>query len=105
MYRSKYNAKRTEVDGIKFHSKKEAKRYQRLKHELELGLISKLELQKPYKCVVMGTKICTYFADFYYWDTTKAKWITEDVKGMSTAMYRIKKKLVEALFEIQILET
>ena len=34
--RSKYNAKKTKVDAITFDSKKEAKRYQELKKNLNL---------------------------------------------------------------------
>lgn len=102
---TKYRAIRTQVDGIWFHSKGEAARYVRLAQEQDLKLISKLELQKPYVCIVAGAKICTYYADFYYWDETKREWITEDFKGVRTAIYKLKKKLVEAIFYIEILET
>ena len=53
--------------------------------------------------VVNGKKVCKYTADFRY--TTPSGEIIEDVKGVKTTVYRIKKKLVEALFGIEITET
>jgi hypothetical protein len=95
-FRSKYRAVKTEVDGITFDSKREAARYMELVLLERAGEISRLELQPKYDCVVNGKKICTYKADFRYFNANGS--VVEDVKGMKTPVYRLKKKLVEALF-------
>jgi hypothetical protein len=104
MSRSKYNAKRTDVDGIIFDSMAEARRYSNLKLLVRAGQITGLELQPQFPIVVNGKKICVYKADFRYFDTILQETIIEDVKGMQTAVYRIKKKLTEALYGIKITE-
>lgn len=94
--RSKYKAVRTTVDGISFASKKEANRYSELRILLDRGEIRQLEMQPRFACVVNGVKVCTYVADFCY--LTDRKRVIEDVKGVKTDVYSLKKKLVEALF-------
>ena len=49
--RSKYHAKPTTVDGIRFASMKEAKRYLELKKLQGLGVIKKLKLQPKYELI------------------------------------------------------
>jgi len=93
---TKYRAVKTEVDGIIFDSKKEAARYKELILLKKSGVISHLELQPTYDCVVSGKKICRYRADFRYFD--KKGCVIEDVKGYKTPVYKLKKKLVEALY-------
>ena len=100
---TKYRAVKTEVDGIIFDSKKEAARYKELILLEKSGVISHLELQPRYDCVVNGKKICSYRADFRYFNDQNS--VVEDVKGFKTPVYRLKKKLVEALYPgIRILE-
>ena len=101
---SKYRNTKTVVDGITFHSMKEAKRYGELKILERAKEIKGLALQPTYQCTVNGVKVCKYVADFKY-TTRGGKEITEDVKGYRTALYRIKRKLVMACFGIEILET
>ena len=96
MRRNKYNAQKTMVDGILFDSKREAARYMQLMLLERAGKISHLELQPVYECVVNGKKICSYRADFRYF--TKDRNIVEDVKGFITPMFKLKKKLVEAIY-------
>ena len=93
---NKYRAVKTEVDGIVFDSKREAARYMELMLMQRAGEIKRLELQPKYDCIVNGRKICTYRADFRY--STNENSIVEDVKGMKTPVYKLKKKLVEALY-------
>lgn len=102
--RTKYAAVKTVVDGITFASKKEAKRYQELKMRESVCLIRDLKLQPKFPIIVKGKKVCDYFADFGYWDVDKGDFVVEDVKGMKTPVYRLKKKLVEALYGIKITE-
>lgn len=99
---SKYRAIRTEVDGIMFASKKEAMRYKELKFMLQEQRISDLVLQPKFPIEVNGKKICNYFADFLYQENGKQ--VVEDVKGVKTSIYRVKKKLTEAIYNITIKE-
>jgi hypothetical protein len=100
----KYHAVPTVVDGIRFASKAEAKRYRDLKLLQHAGEIEDLQLQPRWPCVVNDIKVCTYVADFKYWCTLQGCEIIEDVKGMPTPVYKLKKKLVEALHDITITE-
>ena len=93
--RSKYSAKRTVCGHDHMHdSKMEAARCDAL-HALQLtGNITALEQQPEFRVVVGGKHVCTYKADFAYFTANTR--IVEDVKGMLTPVYRLKKKLVEA---------
>lgn len=101
---SKYHAIKTEVDGYVFDSKKEAARYSELKLAEISGDISDLELQPRFPIIINETKICTYIADFRYKERD-GKEIVEDCKGMRTAVYRLKKKLVLAVHGVEIFES
>lgn len=83
---SKYNAISTEVNGIKFASKREAARYQMLLLELKAGKITDLTLQPVFK-FPCGIK---YVADFKY--TEKGKIVYEDVKGFKPPIFNLKMK-------------
>lgn len=99
----KYQNVKGEADGLSFDSQKEKKRYGQLKMLLRAKLISELELQARFPILVNGVKICTYIADFKY--IRDRKLVAEDTKGFRTPVYRLKKKLVEAIYGIKILET
>lgn len=95
---SKYLAKKTVVDGIKFDSKKESKRYLGLKLLEKGGLISDLERQKRFELVPKqkDERAVHYVADFYYYDREHGYWVAEDVKSSFTRKkpeYIIKRKL------------
>jgi hypothetical protein len=94
--RSKYGAVRTVVDGISFASKAEARRYAALKIAEKAGLITGLEMQPRYPVTINGVKVFTYVADFRYWQDGKR--IVEDVKGVETEAFKLKKRIVEAIF-------
>lgn len=92
---NKYGNKRTEVDGINFHSKKEANRYGALKL-LERGrAISDLRLQPRFKLFVNEKLVTTYVGDFSYQDGGLE--VVEDTKGFETADFKIKWALAQAL--------
>ena len=98
MRRSKYSARKTEIDGVLFDSKKEANRYCELKL-LEKGKVrSNLELQPKFELAegfrYQGKKYqaINYIADFKYVEENGIE-VIEDVKGMKTDVYNIKKKL------------
>ncbi len=99
---NKFGAKVTTVDGIKFHSIGEARRYETLKFWLRVGAISKLEFQPAYICLVGGIKIGKYVADFRYLNDL-GEVIVEDFKGFDTPLSKWKRKHVEAQYGIKII--
>ena len=101
---SKYHAQKTEVHGICFDSKKEATRYQELLILERAGQIVELELQPRLDLVVNNQKIGFYKGDFRYKDASTGNSVLEDVKGMKTPVYNLKRKLVKALYGIDIVE-
>jgi hypothetical protein len=100
--RSKYGAKRTTVDGVTFASKREAKRYGELKALQDAGVISRLELQPAFPLVVAEVVVGVYKADFAYVENGRR--VIEDVKGVRTPVYRLKKRIVEAYHKVTIRE-
>lgn len=101
---SKYSAVRTEVDGITFASKKEARRYGELKLLERAGVIKDLELQKRFPLKVNGHLVCTYVSDFVYHDNVLGHRIVEDAKGHRTREYITKSRLFEAVHGFRIVE-
>lgn len=95
----KFNAKRTEVDGIKFSSKREAKHYEELKALQASGVVLFFLRQVPFH-LDGGVK---YLADFVVFFTDGSCEV-RDVKGMRTPLYIAKKKMVEAKYPIEIQE-
>ena len=95
---TKYNNKKTEIDGIVFDSKDESLYYQMLKNMKANGLIKDFELQpkfilqegfekdnKKYRAI-------HYIADFKVINNDGSAYIV-DIKGMLTTEFKIKLKL------------
>ena len=101
---SKYKAVPTEVDGIRWPSKKHARRYQELKVLLHVGMITDLEWEVTYDLVVNGILICRYRADWRY-RNQKKEIVVEDTKGFETRKFKIKSKLMLACHNIRIVLT
>lgn len=97
--RPKFNNTTVHLDGKRFMSKAEAGRYVELRKMELAGKISHLALQVPFK-FRCGAK---YVADFRYVEDGKC--VVEDVKGVKTAMYRLKAKMMLEEFGIKIRET
>ena len=95
----------TEVDGILFQSKKEATRWRMLLLLQKAGKIKDLSRQVSYRLDVNEQKICTYIADFLYHDVDLDRLVVEDVKGVRTPEYKLKRKLMLAIYGIEIKET
>lgn len=100
---SKYRAQPVEVDGRRYASKREARRALELQLLARAGAISELREQVRYRITINGVKVCDYIADFVYRETGVE--ITEDCKGFKTPIYRLKKKLMQAVLGISIKET
>ena len=123
---AKYHNTKVVYDDIKFDSKREAQRYQQLKLMEKAGVICDLKRQVKYelipaqyidgKCV---ERPMTYTSDFEYYvlqplkhrtvmaeadAKTIGKHIVEDVKGVRTEVYKIKKKLMLYKYGIRITE-
>jgi len=105
--RSKYGNKITEYNGTKFDSAKEAK------YARELDLLRKAQEasqrvvdwqgQVRYPLAINDAHICTYVLDFLvqYADGRQEH---VDVKGVKTSVYQIKKKMMKAVYDIDIIE-
>ena len=102
--RNKYRAKRAEMDGKKFDSCAEMRRYCQLKQLQLANEIEDLRLQESFPIEVNGIKCGSYRADFSYVDRRTGDTVYEDVKGYPTPLYKLKKKLVEAIHGIEIVE-
>ena len=95
--KNKYGAVKVKLDGITFDSKLEAARYKFLKELESAGAVSDIEVHPQFPCFVEGKKICTYIADFKY-KNVKGDEVIEDTKGVLTDVFKLKKKLVEAIY-------
>jgi hypothetical protein len=104
--RGKYGNKKVEIDGRKFDSVSEADRWSQLRIRERIGEIIELECQPAFPIVVNDQKIATYKGDFRYRVVSTNAVVVEDVKveATKTPLYRIKKKLVEAIHGVVIVE-
>ena len=100
---NKYGARRVTVDGYTFHSQREANRYRELRLLVRAKLIHDLRLQVPFSVEINGRHVCAWRADFVYWQDGQE--IIEDSKGYRTRLYRLKKRLIEAVYGFEIKET
>lgn len=106
---AKYHNVKVTVDGIRFDSAKEAWRWSELQLLERAGEISGLERQVPFELIPEQTrsdgkkeKPIIYVADFTYWQD--GRFVVEDVKGLKTREYVMKRKLMLAVHEIEIQE-
>jgi len=99
IHRHKYNAVQTVCDGIKFPSKKQAKYYSELKLRQRDGEILFFLREVPFD-LPGKVRMWIDFQEFHADGTIHFI----DVKGIKTQKYIIKKKMVEALYPIEIEE-
>jgi Protein of unknown function (DUF1064) len=105
---NKYAARAVEVEGIRFASTREARRYRELQLLARAGVIADLELQPRWVFMVEGIRIGAYRADFRYRVCRTGATVVEDVKSAATKRardYPLRKKLLRALFGIEVVET
>ena len=108
---NKYRNKTVVVGNERFDSKREANRWVELQLMERAGLISDLRRQVTYELIPTqrgedGSVIersCSYKADFVY--VCNGIQVVEDCKGMRTAAYIIKRKLMLKNYGIRIKET
>lgn len=107
---AKYHNKKVEYDGYTFDSIREKNYYIKLKLLEKAGKIKELELQKEYelqpsfKLNNKTSRKITYRADFTYKTAEDDKLHVIDVKGFRTDVYRLKKKIFEYKYKIEIEE-
>lgn len=111
---NKFGAKKVIIDGIKFDSIKEGRYYQLLvalkKAKNEADRVIKIELQPKFRYEIeykangnVYKKRAFYKADFkVIYADCRIEII--DVKGYKTDIYKQKKKIIEALYNIEIIE-
>ena len=103
---SKFGNKFTSCGQHEHRSKKEAKRCGELQIMEQTGEIRDLTQQPRFPIRIPEEElICTYVADFSYFKRGQQMRTVEDCKGMRTPLYKLKKKLAEALYRITIKET
>jgi hypothetical protein len=97
---AKYNNTKVKNKSGNFDSKLEWKRYCELKILEKANLIDNLSIHPKFLLQQSFTdkqsrthRKIEYIADFLYYDILKKSWVVEDVKGVKTEAYKIKKKL------------
>jgi hypothetical protein len=102
---NKFFAKKTIAMGLKFDSRWEAERWGQLKSMERAGVVNNLQRQIKFPLMINEQKICDYIADFEY-DLTEengtVKHIVEDAKGVQTPEFKLKKKMMKAIHNIDI---
>jgi len=107
----KYGNKKVVIDGIKFDSAKEGRRWQDLKMLYKVGKIRELDRQRVFilapSVVLHGRRkpALRYCADFVYIDDATGKTVVEDVKGVQTDVFRVKMHLMKSVHGIDLLIT
>jgi hypothetical protein len=112
---SKFNNRRVKTAaGVSFDSESEHRRWQELELLQKAGEIRELRLHPRYDLSVNGYHICRYVADYEYecrndpLSPQKWVWVCEDRKAgaiTQTPTFRIKRKLMLAIFNINVLIT
>jgi hypothetical protein len=108
---NKFGAKKTIIDGISFDSIKEGNYYSQLlqlkKAKNENDRVIEIELQPRFDIKINDKNIGFYKADFGITFADGTKKII-DVKGLKKGsayqLFKLKKKIVEALYNIEIIE-
>jgi hypothetical protein len=64
---------------------------------IKAGRLKSVDTQKKFTMAIGKKKICDHYVDFWVENFKGEKWV-EEVKGVSTAVWQLKKKLFEALY-------
>lgn len=101
---SKYRNKRVEYGGYKFDSIAEKDRFIELRMLETKGYIKDLKLQVPFVLIPKSKygRDVRYIADFTYYIDKEL--VVEDVKGVLTKEYKLKKRLMQEKYHITIQE-
>lgn len=107
--KSKYHSRKITRDGITFDSVKEYRRHCELLLLEKAGAITDLKRQVKFELIPsqrIGGKVverpCNYIADFVYQENGQT--VVEDVKGVKTKDYILKRKMMLWFYGIKIKE-
>lgn len=100
----KYGAVPVTMDGHYFDSTAEAARYGELLLLEREGEIADIEVHPTYPLRWNGVLICEYEADARYRVVATGDLVVEDVKGHRTESYRLKRRMMQACYGIEISE-
>lgn len=108
--KSKYGNKPATIGAEKYRSEREARRHQELLQLARAGQVAGLSREVPFvlapAAVIDGRRkpALRYYADFVYTDTATGAEVVEDVKGMKTQVYIIKRHLMMTVHGIAVRE-
>lgn len=94
---NKYHNRTTIYNGYNYDSKKEAEYAMFLDDEKRRGMIKEWERQYPIEVRINGQKIFRMKVDFLIHLNDGSKELRE-IKGYETDIFRLKKKLIDAVF-------
>lgn len=101
-WKNKYRAQPVVTDEGRFASKKEYADWCQLKLREKAGLITHLQRQVKFDLSVNAQLVTTFIADAVFFENGKR--VVVDSKGVQTPVYRLKKKLMRALLNIEVQE-
>lgn len=101
--KTKYGNKKVVIDGYTFDSVFEGQYYVKLKMLKLAGQIKDFKMQVPFPVMINGKHVFKYIADFVVTENDNTAQIHE-VKGYKTDVYKLKKKCIEAYYNIKIKE-
>jgi hypothetical protein len=101
--KSKYSNKWVKYDGINFQSLAERNRYVELVNMKAAGAIKDFKRQVLFKFIINGVLVTTYRCDFVVY-TIEGGHRVEDVKGVITDEYLLKKRLMKAIYKVDVIE-
>lgn len=108
--KNKFNAKSVVLDGYRFDSQREAKHYLVLKDRQRKGEISNLTVHPKFDLTIDGRPLlirskgypngrkATCKWDFGFFDNVAQGQRYQDVKGVPTEAYRLRRAVFEALY-------
>lgn len=94
---NKFNAVKTEYNGDKYDSKREARHAYELDCLIKAGEVKKWDRQFKIEINVKGKHICNYFIDFKVW-MSDGSIEYHEVKGKETQLWKVKWKLVKSIY-------
>lgn len=108
--KNKYHNKKIFFGSVLFDSKKEYNYFWKLKLMEKVGMIKDLKRQVPFELIPTHkinnrtVRKMQYIADFTYITTEDNKLHVVDTKGYRTEVYKLKKKLFEYKYNMEIEE-
>ena len=101
-WKNKYRAQPVVTDEGRFASKKEYADWCALKLREKAGLITHLQRQVKFPLTINAQLVTTFIADAVFFENGKR--VVVDSKGVQTPAYKLKKKLMRALLNIEVQE-